>query len=342
MTFITFILLPLVISSVYYDPIQAESGGEAVQLYNNGTAPVQLDQFLLTTKQTTYPLPSTTLLPGQGYLIADTGWSTLRDNLTWSLADYEIGLSLANTEGWIAVVEKQTNETVSKLQWNSTYKAREGKLLTAEGEAEATFFNSNSTRFFVPMSLLILQGKPSITTVTITDDAPQEGIQLLSYERTITVQAVVEQPNNSSFAVRVRFNGHEYASSNTNGTWVATVPMTALTPGTYTLVVEAYDEATTVEKTIAVTVLSSSSIHINGELEFQGIPGTIATSSVTIENTGNTDKHVRIIQTIPGLECTPQPLLVAANTEEAVQCTYTIPANVAGRYNYTVQLVAYE
>ena len=73
----------LYIEKVYYDPAQTESGGEAIQLYNYGTADVYLKGWVIETESSKRDvvLSDTTIKAKSYFLIADTGWSEKKDNL---------------------------------------------------------------------------------------------------------------------------------------------------------------------------------------------------------------------------------------------------------------------
>jgi hypothetical protein len=327
----------LQIASVYYDPIQAESGGEAIQLLNNGTDPIILGSTLLVTKQSAYPLPSITLLPGQGYLITDTGWSTLRDNSTWPLADLELPLSLANTDGFVELLQ---NETIDRLAWNSSAKAREGRVMTHSGEQDPFFYNSSSTLTTVEAIITVVDTPPQIESVTITDDSSAEGIQLLSYSRVITVTTKVKELNNQPLFVTVNFLDENYNASRENESFTALLPMRTLKPGSYTLKVIATDGVSSTEQDVAITVLASSSITVDGPLSFAGSPGDVVNGTFTVRNEGNLAKSMRIIFTAPEITCNTKQFVVEPEESKEVSCSATIPQQAPGIYKYEVRLIA--
>lgn len=338
-TFSTFLIISsLSIAGVYYDPLQAESGGEAVQLHNNGLMPVPLDSISLTTKQTSYPLPAATLLPGEGYIIADTDWSTLRDNLSWPTADLEVPLSLANTEGFVQIVKDDT--IIDELYWNGSFKAREGYMMTADGEQPPFFWNSSSAVTDLHAQVVVLDGAPVISNVSITDDAPDEGIQLLSYNRSIAVTATIIDANNESVSAFIEFLGNEYELLGNNTNYSARIPFSGVEPGVYTLRIRALRGALSTESLHDITVLSSVSIRLSGELIFTGAPGEIANSSITIHNEGNIPKTVALQHSIPGVQCTSESLHVLPGQSESLHCNATIPIAAAGTYEHNVRLIA--
>lgn len=98
----------VVISEVLYDPAGTESGGEAVEIYNPTNDSIDISGWTIRTESSsadaTIP-DSTTLASGGYYLIADSGWSTMRDDLSWEEADHEEAITMYNTDSGIALVE---------------------------------------------------------------------------------------------------------------------------------------------------------------------------------------------------------------------------------------------
>jgi len=107
----------IVISQVLYDPIATESGGEAVELQNVGSEPVDISGWVLETEASRKDatLPSAVLFPGDTYLIADTNWETKRDNATWKSADHEEAISLGNSNSGVAIKNGET--IIDSIGW---------------------------------------------------------------------------------------------------------------------------------------------------------------------------------------------------------------------------------
>lgn len=330
----------LSIAGVYSDPIQAENGGEAVQLENPTATPVTLGSYTLATKQSTYPLPAVTLLPGSGYLIADTGWDALKDDASWPAADLEVNLALSNTDGFVEI--RDANGTVvERLSWNSTTKAREGELLTKDGATAPFFRNSNAELHTIEATVTILDGAPTIATVTVTDDVDSEpGVQLLSYNRTISVSAAITDPNNGSVSATATFLGKEYELLGNASTFTGELAFAALAPGDYLIAITATDGNMTSEHEVTVHVLSSTSVRISGPLELAGAPGANATGSFTVTNNGNTDKRISVTHDVPGAQCAPLLFSLGAGEEQKVTCATRIAENAPGTRTYSVRILA--
>lgn len=331
----------LTITGVYYDPIQAESGGEAVQLENTGSTPVTLETASLLTKQSSTSLPPVTLLPGAGYLIADTGWSTLRDNISWPLADFETGLTLANTEGFVSIILNDT--TLDTLAWNSTNKSREGHWFTHNGESSSFIpRNSNSTITEVPVTFAVQNSAPQIINSTFTDDVDTPGWQLLSYARVLSLIVNAEDLNGDNISVNASFAGNEITlnhSNSSNNTYSGSFTVSSLLPGSYTLYITASDGVLQDNKEETVSVLSTVGITVDGSLDLSGEPGAAVSGSFTVQNQGNVAKQV-MVQGIPEVNCDSTSFYLEPEEERMITCTGAIPNTKAGNYYYTIKLLA--
>jgi len=117
-TWITAILILLntvsadiVINQVLYDPQNTESGGEAIEIYNNGNNDIDISSWKIATEasQSDAILPQNTILcPSCYYLIADKGWNISRDNMSWPEADLEEPLTMYNSDSGIALIKNET------------------------------------------------------------------------------------------------------------------------------------------------------------------------------------------------------------------------------------------
>lgn len=102
-----FALDHIVISEVLYDPINSETGGEAVMLYNPGITPINISGWVLATETSPSDaiLPSNALImPNSYYLVADAGWSSLKDNASWPDANHEETITLTNLDAGISLM----------------------------------------------------------------------------------------------------------------------------------------------------------------------------------------------------------------------------------------------
>ena len=325
------IILALTIFSTYPDPLQAENGGEAVQLYNPGSTPSSTDGLVIATKTSTYTLPVATILPGAGYLIADTGWSTLRDNTSWPDADYETGLSLANTDGLVELRQTLTNGSylvLDSLAWNSTLgRAREGYAWTHQREARPFFFNSSAQ--LVPFTITVEEtlAPPTITNITLPDDAPQNGIQLMGYARTITVRAIITGDATVTARLAGRETELERVDNSTRYQGQLTLP--AVSAGEYELVITATSATGDTTERVDVTVLPTATIAVE-TLTLRGAEGAQTTGVLALRNQGNAQRTVRLATLPSGITCAPNSLTLEPGMNATFNC-----AGVPGMVNGT-------
>jgi len=111
----------ILISEVVYNPLTTESGGEAVQLFNPTKEIINLSGYILKTQTSdvdvTLPLGAF-IQPHGYYLIADAGWTSYKDNNSFSNADYEEAFTLTNTNGGVALLFNGT--VLDILGWGNT------------------------------------------------------------------------------------------------------------------------------------------------------------------------------------------------------------------------------
>jgi hypothetical protein len=110
----------VVINQILYDPINSESDGEAVELYNTGSISLDISGWVLKTESSsadaTIP-QNTTIQPHSFYLIADAGFSTGKDNSSWPNANLEEEISLTNTNAGAAIIANAT--IVDAVGWGN-------------------------------------------------------------------------------------------------------------------------------------------------------------------------------------------------------------------------------
>ncbi len=108
----------VMISQVLYDPVGTESGGEAVELKNDGSSAVDISGWVLSTESSatdaTIP-PNTVLQPGKAFLVADEGWNSSKDDSGWRAADYEEKITLGNSDSGIALINN--GSVVDAVGW---------------------------------------------------------------------------------------------------------------------------------------------------------------------------------------------------------------------------------
>lgn len=112
------VLGSVVIQEVLYDPATAESGGEAVLLYNQDNVSVDISGWTLATEASSSDVtlpPDTVLFPKAFFLIGDSGWENQKGELP--SADYEEIMLLGNTNAGIAL--QSNGITIDAVGWGS-------------------------------------------------------------------------------------------------------------------------------------------------------------------------------------------------------------------------------
>jgi hypothetical protein len=117
----------VVINQVLYNPEFTESGGEAVELYNNASSDSDISGWVIATEASMNDavIPENTVLcPGCYYLVADTGWNDSKDNSSWANADFEELINLYNTNSGVALMDG--DDVVDAVGWGDPDSINEG------------------------------------------------------------------------------------------------------------------------------------------------------------------------------------------------------------------------
>ncbi len=117
----------VVISEVLYDPINSETGGEALELYNPMNSDIDISGWTIATENSAADatIPANSIIKAHGFfLIADAGWSAAKDNAEWPDADYEEALTLANYDA--GIILKNGNLTIDAVGWGNASGISEG------------------------------------------------------------------------------------------------------------------------------------------------------------------------------------------------------------------------
>jgi len=110
----------VLISEVIANPINTESGGEAVELYNPNDYEMNISGYVIATSnsEADATIPENTFMPAYSfYLVADIGWSEEKDNMSWPDADHEETLTLKNTDSGVAL--KLGDDIIDAAGWGN-------------------------------------------------------------------------------------------------------------------------------------------------------------------------------------------------------------------------------
>ncbi|HLC85293.1 MAG TPA: lamin tail domain-containing protein [Candidatus Nanoarchaeia archaeon] len=305
-------LADVVINQVLVDPIGTESGGESVELLNNGDEAVNISGWILRTQSsaTDAIVPSGTFLQANShYLIADNGWSSLRDDPTWRLADTEQSITLKNSDSGIALYSG--SERIDALGWGSIGDSNlfigqpaanpsAGKSLrrvnnTGDNSidfavSEAEFFGgAGKESQIIHVELIVENHELSIGDPVLPDDEPENsGIQLLpglGRARELRLQVPVVATGSPELVAT--FAGTTIVlTRDSNTSYSGTLSLSPeLAPVTHDLRISATDSQETVTKNVPITILGVIGFALSATtLSFDA---NSSRHSVTVTNLGN-------------------------------------------------------
>ncbi len=141
----------IVIKQVLYDPINTESGGEAVEILNEQNEEINLTNWYIKTEKSNkdFIFLQTILFPHQSFLVADEGWHEKKDNPDWKNADAEESITLYNKDSGVALFDAENN-LIDAVGWGSVNNSQLYKGVSAanikEGNALARIRYTGNNR----------------------------------------------------------------------------------------------------------------------------------------------------------------------------------------------------
>ncbi len=300
----------VVISQVLYDPINTESGGEAVEIRNDGSSAVDISKWVLATESslTDATIPDRTLLsPGSTFLIADSGWSTAKDNPEWKSANLEETITMANSDSGVALKDL-SGAIIDALGWGNPANIKQGLYEgtpaspASAGKALArTKDTNNNVADFVEAEPMFFSGEIVEIVVNVTnsssenpanpplgaalneDDSAEPGVQLnpvAGGTRTLHLEAYY----NGTF-VKAAWFGNSASLSKNGSRWSGELPLEYwYAPGTQQIALTADNG----NATIPVTIMELSSARIETKtVSLKASPGRTADGEIRVVNEGN-------------------------------------------------------
>jgi hypothetical protein len=207
----------IVINQVLYDPIGTESGGEAVELLNNGASAVDISGWVLKTESSDSDatIPAAVVLqPGQTFLVADEGWNANKDDSNWKSADYEEKLTLGNSDSGIALMSNNT--IIDAVGWGDEESIEEGlfngapAVMVQPGSALLRTSDTNdNSRDFIGAVPDFQNGIPVPITANVTISVPSIEV---SKSLNLAPEATLSIKNNGASAINIKlvFNDFHY------------------------------------------------------------------------------------------------------------------------------------
>ncbi len=309
----------LLLTEVMYEPTQtaSQTDSEWIEVYNDGSEAIDLSSWKVDGNN----FEDVVLGPGQYLVIArelTDGTDTDTDSFEsyWGNNDgiWDDGFlavdgyfSLSDSEDTINVSNGSVSEVfhyTSSLGGNgngrsivmanySTGEWEEGKADGTPGRGEGSSGNE------VDVTAEVADIPPEFLSAEMTDDMPDEGIQVMPSSDNVTVTAVVRDLNGeddieavTATIGEVNFSLAKANATNTTATYVASFRMPdTLAAGTHTLELEASDGTSAAVHSMTfeyLSVISTSILPL--VISFNDIaPGNVTDAvSVTVLNDGNT------------------------------------------------------
>ena len=299
----------VVISQVLYDPINTESGGEAVEIRNDGSSAVDIGRWVLATEAsaTDAAIPEGTVLSaGSTFLIADSGWSSAKDNPEWKSANLEETITMANSDSG-AALKDSSGAIIDALGWGNPANIKQGlyegtpassvsagKALARTkdtgsnaadfAEAEPMFFSGEIVEIVVNVTNSTLNpANLPLSAALNEDDSAEPGVQLKPVAggtRTLHLEAYY----NGTW-VKAEWFGNSASLSKNGSKWSGELPFEYWhSPGTQQILLSADNG----NATIPVTIMELSSARIETKtVSLKASPGRTADGEIRVVNEGN-------------------------------------------------------
>lgn len=298
----------IVIKQVLYDPINTESGGEAIEIFNEQNEEINLTGWYIKTEKSEkdFTFPPTILLPGQSFLIADESWHEEKDNKDWKNADAEESITLYNKDSGVALFNNNNN-LVDAVGWGSTnnsqlYKhtpakqVKEGNSLMRikyTGNNKEDFIESPPNFFANELAIQIsVEQEKNIEKIEIEDeDKEKDGIQI-SNEKSKNITIKVQLFKNYSNDVFISFeNKIILCQIKTNFCEAKIEIKKEFEAKHYEIEIKAGNQLE--QKTIEILPRKGFFLDKNN-LKISAKKGEEINQNITIKNTGNANQHIKL------------------------------------------------
>ncbi len=292
------------INQVYYDPAGSETYGEAIELYNPLNESVDISEWIIwtTSSEKDVIIPKDKFIEPNGYfLIADQGWSEEKDNETWRNADLEDKMTLKNTNGGVAIKNKE-GTIIDAVGWGDGEEIPEelfeGKPAEKVEQGETLFrlkdSEDNSQDFIAQQAYFFSNGEIIINTrikneseiqstnIIIEDDDKQaEGIQISPKTGGLRKIKII-----TIGLDELIFLGKTYELKRINGSYQTEIEVPYyLLPGIYTVY------AGSERKDIEILPIRGLTLD-KRKIDLTVIPGSYETKMIKIKNTGNIELKI--------------------------------------------------
>lgn len=287
----------VVINQVLFDPIKAENGGEAIELYNNNDVNVDISSWYISTERSEKDiiLPEKTILQSNNYfLITDKNWSDLKDNQLWRNADFQESITLNNKDSGVILKDKQ-GTIIDYLNWT---KVKEGNSLLRINhtgnnlfdfiEIIPQLFSLNSVSVIINVSKQVNNG---INVELLLDNIKINTAKIMpkSKSQELMLKIFTEEKPEISFLNKsinvIKSDSYYLAKINLDNN---------IDPGNYSIIIKTKDNQK--EIILGYDVLVAFEVDTK-RLRFDINPGKEIIARFKVKNTGNVDIDVDLAAT---------------------------------------------
>ncbi len=231
----------VVISQVLYDPVGTESGGEAIELRNDGSVAEDISGWVIATESssTDAVIPENTVLqPGQTFLIADKNWDDSKDNPEWRSADYEETITLGNKDSGIALISD--GEVIDAVGWGDSTNIEgglyEGSPAAMASPGKALLRTQDSDDNFEDFVVADADFQPGIAVPITADVIITAPVIEVSKSLHLSPEATLSVRNNGDVPISIKLAFNDLKSGNN------TIPKSAISIDKLEFTVEADEE----------------------------------------------------------------------------------------------------
>ena len=286
------------IEAVYYHPFDAQNS-EYILLYNTGEEDRDISGYRIATSFSETDVTIQGIIRARSvFLIADSGWSEKRDNMSWPLADHEQTMTMSIHHGW-ASIRTPENEPLSTVGWRTAAQfegeahpgVQQGKALVRINDT-----NNNSNDFIE--SNPIFSPYQQTTTNTPVYIIMEESIpKILHIQDTPDEIQVSIKHNNTLEDIRVFANGEELLTTNNTKIQGAYTGAIDLTETEIEIRVESREHVLIQQYTREP--IQKVAIAIPEDITIQVQPRASAYTTIQVKNTGTVPVNLHIGGTIP-------------------------------------------
>jgi hypothetical protein len=261
-----------------------ESNGEYIELYNKRSVSIDLNGYIIKDDDSdSHTISSSLIIPAEGFIILSGVTDPLGNGS--NISDYQYsGITLANSADEIVLTNSSGNE-IARLAYDLSTTNGTSKELNSisnvgtNGEVDDSNFSNSTTE--IGAGSTESNGSPESAGSTNLDENPtvrfsQSGATVNESAGTITIEVILEDPDNNSVDVDVVFQQNTSTSEGGDFTSLATQTLsfgTGASDGdtknaSFTLTNDSDYEGTETAEFILSNISTSGDASISGQTEY--------------------------------------------------------------------------